>query len=101
MGINDWHLFPKFCSIAVWERLLKPRLTGQPADEAAIERVMPMGRTCLREIARISGDGPYLSGEAFSLADILLAPQLHYLALTPEGEALLGENEWLVTWPLA
>ncbi len=98
IGINDCYLFPKFASIAVWERLMKPRLMGAPADEAAIERVMPMGRTCVDEIARLLGDQRYLAGEAFSLADIHLAPQFHYMALTPEGEALLSDHENLRTW---
>jgi glutathione S-transferase len=98
IGINDWYFFPKFASIAVWERLIKPRLTGQPADPAAIEKVMPMGRTCIAELSRLIGEGPYLTGEALCLADIHWTPQIHYLAMTPEGEELLGPHPAIGAW---
>jgi glutathione S-transferase len=77
---------------------MKPRIMGGVADEAAIERVMPTGRTCVNEIARIAGGGDYLAGGALSFADILLAPQLHYLAMTPEGETLLAGQDALRAW---
>lgn len=98
MGINDWYFFPKFTSIAVWERTMKPHFTGQPADPAVIERSMPMGRLCLQELAKILEDGPYLTGETLSLADILWTPQVYYLSKTPEGDELLGEHKTVLTW---
>ncbi|MGO9173376.1 MAG: glutathione S-transferase family protein [Rhodomicrobium sp.] len=98
MGICDWYFFPKFASIAVWERVIKPQVTGQPADQAVIERSMPMGRTCIQEFARLMGEGPYLTGETLSLADIHWAPQIYYLALTPEGDELLGPHKAIKPW---
>jgi glutathione S-transferase len=98
IGINDWYLFPKYAAVAVWERLMKPRFTDQLADEAAIQGVMPMGRTCFQEIAKILGGSPYFTGDTFSLADIHLAPQLHYVAMTPEGQELFREYENLSRW---
>ncbi len=98
MGINDWYFFQKFTSIAVWERVIKPQVTGQPADPAVIERSMPMGRVCLRELADIMGDGPYLTGETLSLADILWTPQVYYLSKTPEGDELFGERKAILPW---
>jgi glutathione S-transferase len=98
MGINDWYFFPKFTSIAVWERVIKPHVTGQPADPAVIERSMPMGQLCIRELANIMGDGPYLTGETLSLADILWTPQVYYLSKTPEGDELLGEHKTILPW---
>jgi glutathione S-transferase len=98
IGINDWYFFPRFTSIAVWERLMKPRLMGQPSDLEAIEKALPVGRTCVDEIAKLMGEGPYLTGENLTLADLHLAPQIHYLALTPEGEELLGAHPAIGTW---
>lgn len=98
MGINDWYFFPKFASIAVWERAIKPHVTGQPADPAVIERSMPMGRTCIREFARIMDGGPYLTGDTLSLADIHWTPQIYYLSKTPEGDELLGEHKAILRW---
>jgi glutathione S-transferase len=36
------------------------------------------------------GDQRFLVGDRVSLADLLLAPQIDFLAATPEGRALLG-----------
>lgn len=98
MGICDWYFFPKFASIAVWERVVKPQVTGQPADPAVIERSMPMGRTCIGEFASLMGEGPYLAGQTLSLADFHWAPQIYYLALTPEGDELLGPHKAVGAW---
>ncbi len=98
MGINDWYFFPKFTSIAVWERVIKPQVTGQPADPAVIERSMPMGRVCIRQLANIMEDGPYLTGETLTLADIHWMPQIYYLSKTPEGDELLGERKTILPW---
>ncbi len=98
IGINDWYFFPKFASIAVWERVVKPRITGGSPDPAVIEKVLPMGRTCVRELANIMGGGPYLTGETLSLADVHLAPQLYYLAMMPEGEDCFREHTAIEPW---
>jgi glutathione S-transferase len=98
IGIHDWYFFPKFASIAAWERVIKPRLTGQAADAAVVEAAMPIGRTCTAEAANLMGDGPYLTGGTLSLADLLWAPQIYYIATMPEGEELVGPHPALKSW---
>jgi glutathione S-transferase len=98
IGIHDWYLFPKFASVAVFERVIKPKLTGQPADMAVVDAAMPMGRTCFTEVANLMGDNLYLTGDRLTLADYLWAPQLYYVSLMPEGEELFGPRPALKSW---
>jgi glutathione S-transferase len=98
IGLNDWYFFPKVAAVVVFERLIKPRLLGQPTDEAAVASAQPMAATCIAEIARLMDGQAYMAGEALSLADLHLAPQLHYFALTPEGAGLLDRHRPLGDW---
>ncbi len=97
MGINDWYLFPKVAAVVVFQRIVGPVLLGATTDEAAIASAMPMGRTCIAELDRLLGSHPFLAGDRLSLADILVAPQLDFLAATPEGRSLL-EGTRLEAW---
>jgi len=90
IGINDWYLFPQVARVIVFERIVGPALFGKTPDEHAIDAAVPDARLCLGELDRLLGDQKHLAGEEFSLADILLAPQLYYLAATPEGAAILA-----------
>lgn len=97
MGINDWYLFPNVARIVVFERIVAPFLFGKAPDEQAIAAALPAGRMCVDELNRLLGANAYFAGAEFSLADILLAPQLYYLAATPEGNALIGDTP-LAAW---
>jgi len=90
MGINDWYFFPKVAAAIVFHRIIGPVLLGTSPDEAAIAEALPMGRTCIAELERLLGDRQFLAGDALSLADILLAPQLDLFAATPEGRLMLA-----------
>src|SRR6185369_1085548 len=97
MGINDCYLFPRVARVIVFERIVGPVLFGKAPDEAAIAAALPEARLCLGEIDRLLGDQKHLAGDEFSLADVLLAPQLYYLAATPEGASIL-EGTALLAW---
>ena len=90
IGINDWYLFPLVARVIVFERIVGPALFGKTPDEHAIDAALPDARLCLGELDRLLGDSAHLAGDDFSLADVLLAPQIYYLAATPEGEAILA-----------
>jgi len=90
IGINDWYLFPLVVRVIVFERIVGPALFGKTPDEHAIDAALPDARLCLGELDRLLGDSAHLAGDDFSLADVLLAPQIYYLAATPEGEAILA-----------
>jgi glutathione S-transferase len=97
IGINDWYLFPMVARVIVFHRIVGPRLLGTAPDEAAIAAAVPDARLCLGELNRLLGNEPYLAGDRVTLADLLLAPQVYYLAATPEGETIL-ENTALLRW---
>ncbi len=97
MNICDWYLFQGVNNVIGFQRLVKPRLLGEPADEAAIAQAMPKARTVLGELSRLLGGQPYFAGDALSLADLMIAPQLDFLSQTPEWAALVLPNvaSWL------
>jgi len=99
MNINDWYLFTGVNNIIGFQRVVGPMLLGLTPDEAVIEAALPLGRTTFRELSRLLADQPYFAGGSLSLADILIAPQLEFLAVTPEwailAEGLPNLDAWL------
>src|SRR5215471_197505 len=98
IGINDWYLFPMVARVIVFHRVVGPLLLGTTPDEAAIATAVPDARRCLGELNRLLGDQSFLAGEQLTLADLMLAPQIYYLAATPEGGLILKGTallEWL------
>jgi glutathione S-transferase len=89
IGINDWYFFPKVCGVVVFNRVIGPRMMGIAPNEAAIAEALPMGRTSIGELDRLLGDQKFLVGDRVTLADLMLAPQLDFFAITPEGHELL------------
>ncbi len=98
IGINDWYFFPKAAAIIVFQRVVGPILLGAPTDEAAIAAAVPMAQTSVAELDRLLGSQRFLAGDKMSIADLMLAPQIDFLAATPEGKTLLegtGLKAWL------
>ena len=98
MNVNDWYLFHGVANVIGFQRVVKPRLMGQPADEAAVAQAMPRAHIVFTELSRLLGDNPYFAGETLSLADIIVAPQLDFLGQTPEWAALTASAPNLVSW---
>jgi glutathione S-transferase len=97
IGINDWYLFPQVASIIGFQRIIGPALFGMTPDEAAIAAAVPDARVCLGELNRLLGDQRFMAGDRLSLADLMLAPQIYYLAATPECRAILKDTP-LLAW---
>ncbi|MDB5411425.1 MAG: putative glutathione S-transferase [Rhodospirillales bacterium] len=97
IGIVDWYFFPRISATIAFQRVVRPHLGGTP-DEAIIAAAVPPARHCISEIARLVGEAPYLAGDALSLADLMLAPQLVMVGMTPEGRDLIGEQPRLAAW---
>ena len=89
IGIIEWYFFPKAAAPIAFNRIIGPRLLGLPSDEAAIAEAMPMARTTFAELDHLIDGNVYLTGDHFSIADIMLGAQLDMLATTPEGGELL------------
>src|ERR1700690_1047525 len=88
MNINDWYLFQGVGNTIAFQRVVGPRILGLTPDEAAIAVAMPKAHTVFDELARLLGDQSYFVGEAVTLADLLIAPQLDFLRETPAGRPL-------------
>jgi glutathione S-transferase len=98
MNINDWYLFQGVNNVITFHRIVGPRLMGLTPDESAIAAALPKAHAACDELARLLGAQPYFAGEAVTLADLLLAPQLDFLAQTPEWAPLSAGNRNLVDW---
>jgi glutathione S-transferase len=98
LNINDWYLFQGCGAVIAFQRIVGPRLMGLAPDEAAIEAAMPRGHQVFSELGRLLGEQAWFIGEQPTLADFMLAPQLDFLAQTPEWAALSAQNHNLVDW---
>ncbi len=98
MNLNDWYLFQGVGSVITFQRYVGPRLMGLTPDEAAIEAAMPKARVVFDELSRLLGDQPFLAGEAISLADLLVGPQVEFFTHTPEWRILAAPHSNLVAW---
>ena len=98
MNINDWYLFQGVANVIAFQRIVGPRLLGLTPDEAAIAAAMPKGHAVFEELSRLLDDQPYFVGDAISLADVLLAPQLDFMRATPEWAPLTRGRENLQAW---
>jgi glutathione S-transferase len=98
MNVNDWYLFQGVANVIGFHRVVGPRLMGLKPDEAAIDAAMPKAHTVFTELARLLGEQPYFAGDAVSLADLLIAPQLAFLTQTPEWSVLGAPHANIVAW---
>jgi glutathione S-transferase len=98
MAISDWYLFQNCGNIIGFQRLVGPALFGLVPDEAVIVEAMPRAHTVFAELSRLLGEAEWFSGAPFSLADLLVAPQLDFFSRTPEWGALTAERPNLIDW---
>jgi glutathione S-transferase len=98
MNVSDWYLFQGVNNVIGFQRIVRPRLMGLAADEAAIADAVPKGHLVFNELARLLGGKEYFAGDRVSLADMMVAPQLAFLAATPEWAPLTAALPNLVAW---
>lgn len=98
LGICDWYLHQGVNSIIGFQRIVRPRLLGLPSDEAAIAEALPRAHVVFTELSRLLDTNPYLAGSQLSLADMLVASQMDFLAHTPEWAPLTAERANLPAW---
>jgi glutathione S-transferase len=92
MGINDWYFFPQVVVPVVLQRIVGPVIMGMVPDEAIIAAAQPNAANCVRVINELLGDQTFLTGDALSLADLTLFPQLDYFGQCPEGRTLIDDT---------
>ena len=98
MNVSDWYLFNGTANVIAFQRIVGPKLMGLTPDEAAIAEAMPRAHVVVGALAQLLGDKPFLVGDSVTLADLLVAPQLDFLAMTPEWTALAGDRTELCAW---
>ena len=98
MNISDWYLCQGVNNVIGFQRIVGPRILGLATDETAIAAAMPKAHTVCAELSRLLAGQPYFAGNALSLADLLVGPQLDFLAATPEWTPLTADRPNLVAW---
>ena len=98
MGISDWYLFQGVSSIIGFYRVVGPRLMGLAPDETKIAEAMPRAHVVFAELSRLLGSKAYLACERMTLADVIVAPHMEFLAQTPEWTVLTRGRSNLVEW---
>jgi glutathione S-transferase len=98
MNINDWYLFHGVNNVIAFQRVVAPRVFGRAPDEAAIAAAMPQAHIVIDALAAELGNQSHFFGDALSLADVLLAPQLDVLRATPEWPVLTAQHANLQAW---
>jgi glutathione S-transferase len=98
MNICDWYLFQGVGNVIGFQRVVKPRIMGLPPDEDAIAQAMPKAHAVFAELERFLADGSYFAGSDVSLADLLVAPHLDFMSMTPEWSPLTSGAPKLVSW---
>jgi glutathione S-transferase len=98
MNIADWYLFQGVNAVIGFQRVVGPRLMGLTPDEAAITACMPKAHVAFNELSRLLGTKKYFADEKLTLADLMIAPHLDFLAEAPEWAALTQSNPNLISW---
>jgi glutathione S-transferase len=98
MNVNDWYVFHGVGNVIAFQRIVAPRVLGAQPDEAAVAAAMPRARFVFDGLAVQLGRRAFFAGDDFTLADIMLAPQLDFLAQTPEWGALTAGHDNLREW---
>jgi glutathione S-transferase len=98
MNVNDWYLFQGCGNVIGFQRVVGPKLMGMTPDLAAIEAAMPNARRVFNELSRLLGDKPYFAGDQISLAEMMLIPQMDFMAQAPEWTELTAALPTIASW---
>jgi glutathione S-transferase len=98
MGISDWYLFQGVNDVIGFHRVVGPKLMGLRPDEAAISEAMPKAHVVFGELSRLLDRKPFLAAQAMTLADLIVAPHMDFLAQTPEWTQLTRGRSNLIEW---
>jgi len=82
----------------VIRQIVLPRAGFAPLDEERIAAAVPAARHTLGVVDAALARGGWLAGANLSLADLFLAPIVFYVAMMPEGKAMLPALGNLMRW---
>jgi glutathione S-transferase len=81
--------YPAMIRSYVLQYLFPSGSDGKP-DRNAIDLAIPQIRKIFGALDAAIGDRDFLVGDVFSLADVIMAPMVNYVAAMPEGKELLA-----------
>jgi len=87
---GDTELFAKLV-VPFVERVLKPNMMGQPTDDAAVAKALDKDLPPLFDYLERQISGPYLVGDAFSIADISITTGFYNFHL---ADAQVDAGRW-------
>lgn len=93
---NDY-VYPAIALSIVIQRVVVPTRGGQ-TDEARVKEGAEKADHQLSVLESALSDRDFLAGDTLSLADIMFAPILWYLAKLPEGEILYKNRDAVTAW---
>lgn len=97
IGILDSYAYRTLVWDIYVERVDAPN-EGRASNEALIAAALPKAQTCLRVLSDIMADGPWLTGDALTLADLHAAPMFAYFLKAPEGREMVARYPDLSAW---
>ncbi|HLG88278.1 MAG TPA: glutathione S-transferase family protein [Alphaproteobacteria bacterium] len=98
IGISDWYMFRQVTAIIGFNRLIAP-MVGRPTDLSAIAAAVPDAKNCAKVLEGfVKEGGDYMVGSEPTIADLMLAPQMVFFAMTPEGREILPGHPALGAW---
>lgn len=96
IGVVNAYAFPVMNRF-MKERLVRPAWGFDPDRAFIAEARTPLLRL-MTQIEATLASSAFLAGEALTLADCFLLPQLMFFGRTPEGEALLARSPASMAW---
>lgn len=97
IGVTDWYVINHISAPIAFQRLVAPRF-GLPVDEARLAEALPRAAVCMAELSRLLGGQAFMAGEALSLADLMLAPQMEFFSQTEESWPMFAGHPNLAAW---
>lgn len=89
IGVVDCYFFaPNSAMTLGFNRVVAPKF-GFPINEEAAIAAIPQTRHCLEVLAGFLTEGPYMAGDAFSLADIHAGCHLELLSAAAEAREMM------------
>jgi glutathione S-transferase len=97
IGVLDSYAYRPMVWGVFVQRVRLP-LQGKPSDELEIQKSLIAVGPTMKFLEDLLKSGPFLAGSTLSLADLHAFPMLRYLALAPEGRALLRGYASALRW---
>jgi glutathione S-transferase len=97
ISIADGYIYPQLVWGLYVELVSKPP-RGAPSDAERVAKAWSLAPICLRVLADLMAESPWLAGETLTLADLHVAPMLAYFVMVPEARQMLEAQAGLAGW---